>query len=368
MTVLGAFSMVILLAFAAFLIDIAWMSVIQTEAQVASDIAARGALTAFINDNSKDSFAAREARAQQIGKTIFESHKIGRAPIEIDAAEVDFGVLNRNNNNFRTDARWANSVRINMDQVKPGGFPLFLAPIVFGTDSFNAPARSTTSFRPIDVVLCLDISRSMSRPPGSLTPLPGGGFNDPPVPGSRWLALVDSVELFLSRAQTQIPSLRVSLVTFGGGKFQAVKTPWDDTSSRVETDLEFIGAARNTIDDRMTFITMNTLALLTPIKEGITDATSVLTTQSDENANRVMILLSDGAATSGSPTAAAEAAGAEGITIHTIYFASATEAGAAPLETVAMKTGGRSLDADDPLALDDAFNQVLALLSVSLVE
>jgi len=69
MTVLGAFSMVILLAFAVILIDIAWMSVIQTEAQVASDVAARGALTAFINDKSKDSFKVR--------RDFFDQQKMG---------------------------------------------------------------------------------------------------------------------------------------------------------------------------------------------------------------------------------------------------------------------------------------------------
>jgi len=208
----------------------------------------------------------------------------------------------------------------------------------------------------------------MTRPPGSKTPLPGGGFNDPPVEGSRWLALVDSVELFLSKAENQIPSLRISLVTFGGGKFLETETPWDDTSSRVETDLDFIGAARNKIDDRLDFITEHTLALLTPIKEGIADATNVFKTQSDEDVKKIMILLSDGSATSGTPVPAAELAGAEGVTIHTIYFASTDLKGAPALSDVASKTGGTALNADDPIALDTAFNQVLSLLSVTLVD
>ena len=78
-----------------------------------------------------------------------------------------------------------------------------------------------------------------------------------------------SVDLFLSKAEGRIPSLRVSLVAFGGGKFFVTESPWDTTSSRVETGLEFIGAARPKIDERMDFISAHTLALLTPIKEGI---------------------------------------------------------------------------------------------------
>ena len=42
MIVLVATSLIVLLAFAALIVDIAWISVIQTEAQVASDLSTRG--------------------------------------------------------------------------------------------------------------------------------------------------------------------------------------------------------------------------------------------------------------------------------------------------------------------------------------
>ena len=57
--VLTAVSLVIMLFFAALLVDVAWMSSIHSEAQLASDISTRGALTAFVNDTSKDSYAVR---------------------------------------------------------------------------------------------------------------------------------------------------------------------------------------------------------------------------------------------------------------------------------------------------------------------
>ena len=73
MIVLCAVSMIVLLALAMLLVDVAWMSVIQTEAQVASDLAARSSLTAYANDQSGQDFDYRKARAQRIGELVFES-------------------------------------------------------------------------------------------------------------------------------------------------------------------------------------------------------------------------------------------------------------------------------------------------------
>lgn len=367
MTVMGAFSMVILLGFAVFLVDIAWMSVIQSEAQVASDVAARGALVSYINDNSTDSFAVREARAQLIGKTIFESHTIGRNSIVIDPTAIDLGLLGEDGT-FKSDSGFANSVRINMDQVKPEGFPLLLAPLVFGTNSFNVSASSLVAYRPIDVVLCLDISRSMSQKVGG-NGVPEGGVTQhaPPIPLSRWFGVIDSANQFLSRAEVQSPSLRVSLVTFGGGVKEKVVSPWDDTKTRVETDLEFIGAAQKEIGERLDFISQNVLGWKTPTKQGIAESRKVFRDQSAEDVTKVMILLSDGVATSGNPIPEARAAGEDGITIHTIYFSGSIK-GLVPMENIALNAGGMALNADNLTELDEAFSQVLALLSVSLIK
>lgn len=80
-----------------------------------------------------------------------------------------------------------------------------------------------------------------------------------------------------------------------------------------------------------------------------------------------MVLLSDGVHTTSSPIPAAKLAHQEGITIHTLYFAG-EEGGEAPLEEIATTTGGMALNADNKDELDQAFDQILSLLSVSLVE
>lgn len=365
MIVLVATSLVVLLAFAALIVDIAWISVIQTEAQVASDLSTRGALNSFVNDHSEDPYDVRVERARAVGETIYESVTIGQSTLDIDPEEFKFGFDLEDG--FVEDDRFANAVRLNLDKVKADGFRLFFAPI-FGTDSYDAGASTTVSFTPIDVVLCLDISRSMAWAVGN-NQGPGGVTIDiPPVPGSRWLALVDAVESFLEKADERSPSLRISLVTFGGGVRRRVDTPWDKTRTRVETDLEFIGAARNSIDTRMDFISSSVLGWTTPIREALSLTHDVFLDQSSsEGVRRVVILLSDGAATTGSPIGTASDLAAEGVIINTIYFSGSSQ-GRAPMQQIASIAGGLALDADSKIELDQAFNQILSQLSVRIVE
>ena len=364
--VLTAVSLVIMLFFAALLVDVAWMSSIHSEAQLASDISTRGALTAFVNDNSKDSYAVRVARAQAVGETLFENNVIGRSTIDIDPKEFVFGVQHADGT-FTTNNKFADSVELDLPNLKTDGFGLFLAPL-FGVNSFNTSPRSTTSFNPIDIVLCIDISRSMAFPlTGESITTIAPSPDVPPHPGSRWLALVDSVNKFTAQAATQTPSLRVSLVTFGGGRRVRVDTPWDKEMTRVQNPFDFIGPAQGAINTSLQFISDNVLAFDTPTKEALQLTQSVFHNGSSENTTKICILLSDGAATTGSPTNAASLLSQTGVTIHTIYFAGREE-GRTQLEAIAMAGGGVASNADDQIGLDQAFSQILSSLGISLVE
>ena len=364
--VLTAVALVILLVFAALLIDVAWMSTIQTEAQLASDVSARGALTSFVSDRSDDSYEVRVARAQAIGETIFENITLGSEPVDVDPTAFEFGVR-ADSGDFSRNSNFANAVRVDLPNVKSDGFRLFLAPL-FGVDKFNASPKSVVAYKPIDVVLCLDISRSMAwtvnanRPPASV-----GTFNVPPVDGSRWLALVDSVNLFLQKAETQSPSIRISLVTFGGGQRKTVDSPWDEISTSVQTPFNYIVAARGDVESKMNFITNNVLGWMTPTKMALELTKTNFATNSFDGVEKVTILLSDGRATTGAPINAAAALAADDVTIHTIYFAGDPR-GVREMRLIADAGNGLALNADDETELDEAFSQILALLSVTLVE
>ena len=367
MIVLTAVSMVILLAFAALLIDVAWMSTIQSEAQLASDIAARGALTSFVNDKSEDSYDARVRRAQSVGETLFENTTVGRATLQVDPEAFVFGVRAEDGTFSNSTRGTANAVEVQLTNLNPDGFGLFLGPL-FGVDTFNTSASTTVSFSPIDVVLCLDISRSMAwRLDRNAPPASVGTIHAPPVEGSRWIALVDSVNRFLEQAEEQSPSLRISLITIGGGVRVNVDTPWDTVVTRVQNEFEFIGAARGPIDKSLDFISSEVLAWQTPTKEALQLTQKTFQDESLPTAEKICILLSDGLATTGSPVAAAQELGLEGTTIHAIYFAGAAR-GAAQLRSVTAAGGGLFLNADNTTELDAAFSRILALLSVSIVE
>ncbi|MDB2685632.1 VWA domain-containing protein [Mariniblastus sp.] len=364
--VLTAVALVILLVFAALLVDVAWMSTIQTEAQLASDVSARGALTSFVSDRSDDSYDVRVARAQAIGETIFENITLGSESVDVDPTAFEFGVRT-DSGDFSQNSNFANAVKVDLTNVKSDGFRLFLAPL-FGVDNFNASPKSVVAYKPIDVVLCLDISRSMAwtvdanRPPASV-----GTLHAPPVEGSRWIALVDSVNLFLQKAEEQSPSLRISLITFGGGERKVVDSPWDEIRTSVQTPFDYIGTARGDIESKMNFITDNVLGWRTPTKEALELTQTNFAANSFDGVEKVTILLSDGRATTGTPRNAAAALAAEDATIHTIYFAGDPR-GVGEMQSIADAGNGLALNADDEAELNEAFNQILALLSVTLVE
>jgi len=351
--VLTAVSLVILLIFAALLVDVAWMSSIQSEAQLATDISARGALTAFVNDRSTDSYDVRVARAQAVGETLFENTVVGRDALDVDPKSFVFGTRDQNGVFTASTTDFANSVRLDLPNVNPDGFGLFLAPL-FGVDIFNTSPSSTVAYDPIDLILCLDISRSMARSVGSGS-LPANitSVDLPPGEGS---------------AENQAPSLRIALVTFGGGEKRRVDTPWDGDPTRLQNGFDFIGANRDDIDASLDFISSHPLGINTPIKEAIELTQTVFQQNSSNTSNKICILLSDGRPTSGSPIAATTKLAQDDVTIHTIYFSGGDTAGRDQLEAIANEGGGLALNADNEGQLDQAFNRILKLLSVSIVE
>ena len=366
--VLTAVSLIVLLIFAALLVDVAWMSSIQTEAQLASDISVRGALSSYVNDRSTDSYDVRVARAQAVGETLFENTVVGRGTIDVDPTSFVFGVRDEAGTFSPSSTDFANSVRLDLPNIRPDGFGLFLGPLI-GVDTFNTSPSSTSTYDPIDLVLCLDISRSMAKEVGSNN-APNGDTDLPPAPGSRWRALEDSVNVFLQSAESQAPSLRIALISFGGGRFNRVVTPWDEERTRLMNGFDFIGANRSNIEDSLAFISSNTLAADTPMRQALELSRTVFQQNSLETTGKVCILLSDGRAThsTGDPLPAATALAQDEVTIHTIYFAGSDTAGLTQLQAIANEGGGLALNADNEQQLDDAFKQILSLLSVSIVE
>ena len=81
--------------------------------------------------------------------------------------------------------------------------------------------------------------------------LPEGGttIHEPPLPGSRWFELTETVALFLAAMQESNPSARVGLVTFGGGitTSKHIASELDAELARLENGLTVVIA--NEIED-----------------------------------------------------------------------------------------------------------------------
>ena len=143
--------------------------------------------------------------------------------------------------------------------------------------------------------------------------------------------------------------------------------PWDSSSTRIETQFNFVGPARSEIEDSLDFITDNVLGWTTPTKQALELTKTNFDTNSSTHVKKIAIVLSDGLATTGSPVRAAEELAADDVTVHTIYFAG-NSGGYGQLQTISEAGGGLSLRADNEDELSASFDQILALLSVRLVE
>lgn len=368
MMVLCAVSVVVLLAIAALIVDGAWVSVIRTEAQVASDLATRSTLTAYMLDRTDDQFDQRKRRAQRIGEHVFEQSHIGQTSVDIDSSDVKLG-LQTVDGGFDESKNFANAALIDLPQVDDKGFGLILAPI-FGHDFFNTSARSKAAFRPLDVVLCVDMSRSMVFLPGAEeVPPPNGSLHEPVVAGSRWLTAVESVNSFLDKAKQDVPAIRAGLVSFGGGVHHIVDTPWDDNAARTMTDIAPLARVNGNIRANLNDISTHPLGWTSQILEGLGKSYNLLQAQSSPEVQRVIILLTDGSTAEGEALAlpVAEAIGEEGVIIHTVYFSPqpGTKASVAALSEAA---NGLALTPNSKEELDEALDYILATLSVRMVE
>ena len=172
----------------------------------------------------------------------------------------------------------------------------------------------------------------------------------------------------MQSAESQAPSLRIALISFGGGEHRRVFTPWDEDETRLMNGFDFIGANRSNIEDSLDFISSHPLAIQTPTKEALELSRTVFQQNSLEATGKVCILLSDGRSNTGDPLAAATALAQDEVTIHTIYFSGGEPVGPAELQAISNEGGGLALNADNEQQLDEAFKQILSLLSVSIVE
>ncbi len=369
-----------LLVISALTINSSWLLYSQLNVQNSADLSARSSLVKIISDTE---FDGRIDRARDLGTQLYELN-LDRPDAEFDRNSIRFGqvdslsalepvLIETLDNTFPISAVQVNApAEQSQREVK-----VFLSNFLGGRESVEIFADATASTRPVDIVLCLDASRSMNRTSSSRSFPPGGTtINERPLPGSRWFELVDTVELFLEEIQKVNPNSRVGLVTFGGGAGantlanagDGIASPLDADLARFEQALTLVISPQiENINVKLdSYVTDNpALGLGTSLYDGI--ELSVNSFDSTSNSSKHIIMLSDGeqaAVNSPNPLQAATAASDAHVVIHTISFGGSFGV----MSDISTETGGSNFSALSEDELREAFANLLGQFNTQLVD
>lgn len=362
--------MTVLLLFTGLMIDSNYIMLARTETQTAADLAAKSALLHLQVDSNQN---GRLGRAKTIGSDVLNLNPVAGRERKIASARIHFGRLE--NPDVHNPVFVRNESRQDISAVRiEAPFALFnqrvkllIAPM-FGVDQVNVTTEAISATRQIDVVLCLDASRSMTAKPQGGQP-PGGLFDGPPVPGSRWFVLMETVGQFLNALKEVNPNARVGLVTLGGGKISPrVPSPLDLELARTEQGLESVLSSDGINRVLRSYVSLPALGLATSLFDGLEFSTDLLIAESQTvNTDRVVIFLSDGAQAlvdRPEPTVAASRAAANGVRVHTVSFGGRISV----MEDIAQIARGDHFSAASGNDLKDVFVALLGKFNPRLAD
>ena len=347
-----------------------WLLFHRINSQNTADLSALSALSKIQTDTSAET---RIDEAKDLGSRLYNLN-FQRTNADIQSSAVELGSIvdpDADEPDFvknESDDSVVSAVRIQMPHDDVSHVPLFLTGLLGGQESIAINADAIVGTKTVDVVLCLDASRSMNRvSTGRGLPAGGTTLNEPPLPGSRWFELKETVEQFLVSLRETNPNARIGLVTFGGGWPLA---SWgiselDEDMARVEVPLTLMASDQAAgINDILDSYATDYIALGrgTSIYDGIDYCNQLF---DKPGASRHIVLLSDGDPWQpGRPNTmvAANAAAAEEIRIHTISFSG----NFGTLRRVSAATGGTNFTAYSQGELADAFKQLVGEFRVQL--
>lgn len=341
----------VVLAIAAYAINVVYMELARTQLQINTDIATRAAGRMLAK-------TADRAQALYAAERMMKLNSFAHTQLSLNANRVVFGASSRESENSRytfDPSAYANAVSIETNgKVK--------VPMLFPTPGvsveFRPIKKAISTQTEIDMVLVLDRSGSMAfssyEVAGNYNPAAaplGWKFGLPVPPASRWLDATNSVNNFLQYLDNTVHDERVGLVTYSDGVTTDCKLSGSYLQSRLALNrytLKFDGGATN-------------------ISDGILAGAKVLADKGTARpwASRVMIVMTDGIWTAGiDPAITAQLAVGEQINIYTITFSN--EADQLKMQQVATIGGGKHFHATNGVELTDAFKAIAERLPTLL--
>ena len=360
---------------AGFAINIAYMEMVRTEQRVATDAAAKAALVALGQSQSRE--AAIEA-ALYVGNM----HKIAGRNLALKAEDVVIGSSTpMQNGSYRFTPYDSNSVDVtnavrvecNLSRVVEGGVPLVLTPSLLGNGKLNYKQQAAATRIEMDVCLVVDRSGSMAW---SLSNIPfeypaelkglspiQNYFKLPHSTESRWAVLKDAVDVFVTVLNDAPIKSRVALASYSSNFTFGV---WTSVVASIDSPLTLEYLTLPSILDQ---IGTEPLIGNTNIAAGLREGINALTNPSDSRMTscKTIVLLTDGLLTQGDdPVQLATMARNMNIRIHTIAFSA--QADADLMTRVAQAGGGQCYIAPDAESLRNVFRTIAATLPNMLTE
>ncbi len=333
----------VVLAVAAYAINVVYIELARTELQITIDVATRaaGRVLAVTQDKTQAAAAAEKLMLE---------NPFANEKMNLSGSDLVFGVSTRYSETRRYDFRPGpnpNAVQIQANgKIKvPMLFPTMGVPI-----DFRPIKTSICTQAEMDISLVVDRSGSMAfsatEISGNYNPAAapvGWKYGDPVPPNARWLDAVNAVQAFLLVIEQSSQEEHVSLTTYNS----TAKTDVTLTSDYlpIETAMDGYSAKFD--------------SGATNIGDGILFGASALANKKTARswATRVMIVLTDGIHNTGTdPLYAAQTAAAENILIYTVTFSD--EADNARMEQVAAAGSGKHYHASTGLQLVEAFEDI----------
>jgi Flp pilus assembly protein TadG len=151
--VLSAALFIVMLAMIAFAVDVGYMGVVRAQLQAAADSAALAAAGA--SSNSREGMV-------QVAQAFAGYHQAGNQPIQLDAADVQFGTWDPSlaaGDRFQAlTSGMGTAVKVT---VKVASIPVFFGR-VFGASSVASQASAVAAVNPRDICFVVDLSSSMN--------------------------------------------------------------------------------------------------------------------------------------------------------------------------------------------------------------
>jgi hypothetical protein len=369
--ILVAFVIVILLAAAAFSIDVAYMHVTRSELQSATDAAARAATYSLGAEQNTD--AARQAAVEVAGK-----NEVAGVPLSLSDEDIVFGRSDELSDGtflFVPGGEPISAVQIigrRTGGALDGPVSLFLGPLL-GRSLFEPTATSVASRLDRDICVVVDRSGSMAWDESGVEwQYPAEYQNDPwwvnygrpPHPTlSRWAFLVDAVHTFKNACVNTEEIEQLALVSYSNKyTFQGFTCETVTTHAELSDNYQAFSDAIDAIGE-------GPIIGGTNIGAGLTSGINVVMNPDTArpSAYKMIVLMTDGIWNAGTdPSIVAQTAAANNIIVHTITFCQG--ANQEDMIEVASITGGKHYHAPTHEELEEAFEDIAYSLPVIITQ